>query len=267
MKPSQWLFHQITDKRYVYTPESGIRGHKRDEESDNLFIKRFGGNLDFAGKTVLDVGCGMGSLCGKAAESGAHLVVGVDLDVAPAEARIGERYADVADRIELVATEGDLRELAGRQFDLVNSKDSMEHFPTPESFVHKLASLVESGGELVIGFSPFWKSPNGGHIDYMTGVPWAHLLFSEETIMAERHRFRPNEHAESFAEIKGGLNKMTFKRFSDLMAGTGFEPVFLETNVSDRPAVKAMKVVAKFPPLREYFTQSVYGIWRRPSNA
>jgi SAM-dependent methyltransferase len=264
MKPSQWLFHQITDKDYVYSPESGIRGQERDDESDRRFIKRFDGHLSFAGKQVLDVGCGMGSLCGEIARQNAKRVTGVDLDIEPARARVREHYADVADRIELVRTAGQLEELSGRRFDLVNSKDSMEHFPDPESFIHLLTQLVRPGGELAIGFSPLWKSPQGGHIEYMTRLPWAHLLFSEQTIMAERRRFRPNEDAGSFAEIKGGLNKMTFRRYCDIMADTGFEPLYFETNVSDHPAVKAMKAIARIRPLREYFTQSVYSIWRRP---
>jgi SAM-dependent methyltransferase len=264
MKPSRWLFHQITDKNYVYTPESGIRGAEPDEESDSRFVKRFGGNLEFEGKAALDVGCGMGSLCARAARAGASEIVGIDLDVAPAEARIRERYPDVAERVELVRTAGGLEELSGRQFDLVTSKDSMEHFPDPESFVHLLVALVKPGGELAIGFSPLWKSPKGGHIDYMTRVPWAHLLFSEETIMAERRRFRPHENAISFAEIKGGLNKMTLARFRSIMGGTELEPIYFEINVSDHPAVKAMRALTKVRPLREYFTQSVYSIWRKP---
>jgi 2-polyprenyl-3-methyl-5-hydroxy-6-metoxy-1,4-benzoquinol methylase len=266
MSLGQRLFHQMTVKDYVFTPDSGKRMPERDEESDTLFLARMDGRLDFAGKTVLDVGCGWGSLSARAARSGATRVVGVDLDAASPEERISERYPDVADRVSFVATKGQLAEIAGEEFDLVISKDSMEHFPQPEAFVPLMADLVKAGGELAVGFSPLWKSPNGGHIDFMTRVPWAHLVFSEKTIMAERRRFRPEEHAESFSEIKGGLNKMTFTRFSAMMADTGFEPIYFETNVSDNPAVKAMKAIAKVPPLREYFTTGIYSIWRTPGS-
>jgi len=43
----------------------------------------------------------------------------------------------------------------------------------------------------------------------MTPLPWAHLLFPESVIMNERKRFRPDENANKFEEVKGGLNKMT----------------------------------------------------------
>jgi SAM-dependent methyltransferase len=263
----QWLFHQITDKDYAPAPDSGFRDPETDERSDELFVARMGGHLDFAGKSVLDVGCGFGSLCGLAARSGATEVLGVDLNVDGAERRIEERFADVADRIEFRVTPGGLGELGDRQFDLVISKDSMEHFPEPEAFVQTMVDRVRPGGQLSIGFSPTWKSPWGGHIDYMTKFPWAHLIFSERTIMAERRRFRPDEHAESFAEVKGGLNKMTYSRFYKLMTASGLEPTYLETNVGDGRALKLMRLPAKVPPLRDYFTVGVYSVWTRPAAA
>lgn len=262
---SRWLFHRIT----VKVPERAAAAQGRDEEGDDSsveqFVGRFGGNLTFAGKSVLDVGCGMGALAAEAARQGASEVVGIDLELETAKEQIERRHADVAARIELVTTAGDLEELAGRSFDLVISKDAMEHYPDPEGFVPRMTALVAPGGELAIGFSPLWKSPKGGHIYYMTRVPWAHLMFSERTIMAERKRFRPDEDAESFAEVRGGLNKMTYGRFRRLMAATGFEPIYFETNVGDSRAVKAMRALAKVRPLREYFTQSVYSIWRNPA--
>jgi hypothetical protein len=49
------------------------------------------------------------------------------------------------------------------------------------------------------------------------------------------------------------------------MAETGFEPIYFETNVGDSRAVETMRALARIRPLREYFTQSVYGIWRNPA--
>jgi 2-polyprenyl-3-methyl-5-hydroxy-6-metoxy-1,4-benzoquinol methylase len=259
------LFHQITVKDYEQTPAAGNRDEEGDDSSVEQFISRFGGNLTFAGKTVLDVGCGMGTLAAEAARQGASEVVGIDLELEGAKEQIGRRYADVAERIELVTTAGELEEIAGRSFDLVISKDAMEHYPDPEGFVPRITTHVAPGGGLAIGFSPLWKSPKGGHIYYMTKLPWAHLIFSEQTIMAERKRFRPDEDAQSFAEVRGGLNKMTFARFRRIMAATGLQPIYFATNVGDSRAVKAMRALARIRPLREYFIQSVYSIWRNPA--
>jgi len=58
-----------------------------------------------------------------------------------------------------------------------------------------MKQYLKQDGLLVIGFSPLWKAPYGGHIRFMTKLPWAHLIFPEEVIMAERRRFRPDEEA------------------------------------------------------------------------
>lgn len=264
---SQRLFHLVARKDYQYTEDSGIPSPEADEASVRKFLARFGGRLEFRGKSVLDVGCGLGPLSAVAAKDGAARVVGVDLEVDSARERLRGSSPEVAERVELVATAGDLRELDGQSFDLVVSKDAMEHYANPEDFAGRMAALVAPGGELAIGFSPLWKAPMGGHIGYMTSLPWAHLLFAEETIMAERRRFRPGEDAASFAEVRGGLNKMTLRRFRAVMASTGLEPVYFETNVGGGTAVRAMKALSTLPPLREYMTQSVYSAWRRPPGA
>jgi SAM-dependent methyltransferase len=265
MTLSRRLFHEITVKDYVYTPDAGARPLEVDEESDGRWLARMEGHLKFGGKTVLDLGCGAGTLAARAAAEGAARVVGVDLDVEGTEERMLARHPEAAGRLHFVQTAGDLGELGDEHFDIVTSKDSMEHFPHPEAFVHLMTSRVKPGGELAIGFSPLWKSPKGGHIDYMTKFPWAHLIFPEKTIMAERRRFRPHEDAADFSEIVGGLNKMTLERFERIMADTGFTPVYLKTNVGDHRGMKAFRALAKVKPLREYFTISVYSVWRRPA--
>jgi hypothetical protein len=98
----------------------------------------------------------------------------------------------------------------------------------------------------------------------MTKLPWAHLLFPERTIMAERVRFRPDDPAEGFATVQGGLNKMTLRRFEAIMAAAGVEPVFRATDPGERPVLRAMREIARIPPLREYFTVGIYTIWRKP---
>jgi SAM-dependent methyltransferase len=265
---SRQLFHLVTAKNPAPPPPIGEdRGAAADEASDSQWIGRMGGRLDFAGKSVLDVGCSGGTMCVRAARAGASSVTGVDLEVDHARRFLAAQAADVADRVEYVQTQGDLTELAGRTFDLVISKDSMEHYPEPERFIDLIVGLVRPGGELAIGFSPLWKSPKGGHIDFMTKLPWAHLLFSERTIMAERVRFRPEDPAESFATVRGGLNKMTLRRFDAIMSHTGLEPVFRATDPGERRVLRVMRQIARIPLLREYFTVGIYTIWRKPEGA
>ena len=192
MRVSGRLFHAITIKDYTDNPSAVRRGADYYEQSALRFIDRFDGHLDVRGKDVLDVGCGTGDAAAVFARAGAAHVVGVDLNVEPEDAiRVRERYGDdVAARVELIRTNGDLSLLGSRTFDLVVSKEALEHYADPETFVPLMAERVRPGGSLVIGFGPLWKAFDGGHIDFMTKVPWAHLLFPENIIMAERRRFR-----------------------------------------------------------------------------
>lgn len=259
---ARWLFRRVTHKNYVWTPAAGQRGAEVDLESTRRYLSRFGGSLEVASRTALDVGCGGGQLCFEVARRGAGRVVGVDMGIQVAT----EDYAAVAslvrDRVEFVETDGSLRELKGERFDLVFSKDSFEHYAEPADVVQTMIDVLAPGGQLVIGFGPLWKSPTGGHM-VMTNFPWAHLLFPESVIMQERRRFRPEEDAQRFEDIRGGLNKMTLARFEAIMAATGLRRRYFATNVSDNRGVRAMALVRKVPPLREYFTQSVYSIWEK----
>jgi SAM-dependent methyltransferase len=268
VRPSAWLFHKLSVKDYTYEPGAGVRDPAWYEAGAQRFLDRFEGRVDFRGKTVLDVGCGTGSSCGLAAQLGATRVVGVDLYLMEwGDERLREAYGEeAASRVELKVTTGDLHELGGEQFDIVLSKESFEHYADPEAFIHVLARRVRPGGELVIGFGPLWKAFDGGHVSYVSKVPWAHLLFPEEVVLAERGRFRPDDPpATDFTQV--GVNKMTLRRFHRIMTSSGLRPEFLVTNAGEHPAVKVMRQVARLRPVREYFTNNVYGIWRKPATS
>jgi len=256
------LFHVVTYRQ----PRDGSVDAELDYQEGSLrhFLGRFD-PLAFVGRTVLDVGCGGAVLCVEAARQGAAHVTGVDLSVDLARVYLERQDAQLASRVTLVETAGDLGELGDQRFDLILSKDSFEHYDDPENFIATIAERLNPGGELVIGFGPLWKAPTGGHINYMTPLPWAHLLFSEDVIMAERRRFRPEENARRWSEVRGGLNQMSLKRFRRIIETSGLERAYFATNVSDNRVVKAMNAVSKIPGLREFFTANVYTVLRKPA--
>ena len=257
------LFHALSVKHVSPPDAAGGRAH--DEESMRRFFDRFGDRLDLAGAVVLDVGCGTGVVCLEAARRGAARVVGVDMQLIDvARDNLCEHAVQLAETVSFVETDGSLNELGDETFDVIFSKDSFEHYADPEHFVHVITRFLTPGGSLVIGFGPLWKAPTGGHIDYITRVPWAHLVFPEKVIMQERRRFRPGENAERFEDIVGGLNKITLRRFRSIMASSGLDCAYFATNVSDHRVVRAMAVLSRIPPLRECLTINVYSIWRRP---
>jgi SAM-dependent methyltransferase len=234
------------------------------------FFERMPGWLDLRGKAVLDLGCGLGALCLEAARRGARSVLGVDVG------RPGIEYArwqlaQQADRppVEFRVYGGDPDELAGERFDVVLCKDSFERFRLPPSvpglatMAERIADRLETHGLLAIRLGPVWKAPYGGHID--SWLPWAHLVFPEEVIFDRYRETRlPGKTARTF-ETGVGVNRTTLRRFRSVMDATRLEPLHLATNVSDSIAVQAMRTVSRVPGLEEYFTQNLYGIWRRPS--
>jgi SAM-dependent methyltransferase len=265
-----WLFHQICvgelANRPVLAGSVGMDPHDDYElASSQRFFARFSEALDVHGKSVLDVGCGLGETCVEAALRGATRVVGLDIRqsvIDRARDILAQTQPRLLPHITFMCTDGSLRELGAQDFDVVLSKDSFEHYAEPERSLAAMAGFVKPGGVVAIGFSPLWRSPWGGHIDYMTRLPWAHLLFPEPVIMAERRRFRPEEHAARFEDVSGGLNKMTLARFLRIVGASGMQVSYLATNVSSNPAVRILKAVSRIPALRELMTISVYTVLR-----
>jgi SAM-dependent methyltransferase len=223
--------------------------------------------LDLRRRSVLEVGCGTGALSAEMARRGAARVLGVDIGMVITVARARLREEDPSLAVEFRDYGGDLHELDDELFDVIVSKDAFEHYgaiagsPTAEQMVSDMRERLRPDGLLVIGFGPLWKAPFGGHIDVR--VPWAHLLFSEETIFDEFRRVRPPGKTARTFEEGTSVNRMTFERFRRLMHGSGLKLVRMETNVSQNPLVRALDVLARLPRLDEYCTQNVYGVWRR----
>ncbi len=57
---------------------------------------------------------------------------------------------------------------------------------------------------------------------------------------------------------------MTLKRFCEIVGTTGLQPTYFATNLGNNRIVKIMRLLRRIRPLQEYFTASVYGIWRKP---
>jgi len=230
-------------------------------KSREFFEFRFDGSVNFKEKTVVDLGCGYGCSCIYMAIHGARKVVGIDIDkrrLSFMNQKLASEFADLIDVVEF----RNASEKVDSKFDLVLSQDAFEHYEEPEEYIKHMKSLLKEDGFIVIGFGPLWKSPYGGHINFMTKVPWAHLIFPESVIMAERKRFRPEENAKWFEQIRGGLNKMTFRRYLKIIKGSGLEFVYFKTNVSRNTLGVLFNILRNIPFFQEYFTVGVYSILR-----
>lgn len=262
---------RILSRRRPEPPEAGLEAaFERGFAETDRFLARIPGSPDLTGRRVLDYGCGLGASCVRAAQLGAAEVLGVDVQPLDwARERVARGFPDLAGRIGFREIAGD-GEIGPGSFDAILSKNTFEHVADPEAYVATAAAHLAPGGLLAIGFAPLWKAPNGGHLEFMTPLPWAHLIFPERIVLAERRRFRPDESPTRYEEVLGGLNRMTLERFGAVMESSGLEPLGCVVNSGDgasaprRAVLRSMSALGRLAPLREYMSMSVHGLWRKP---
>ncbi|MGZ3656949.1 MAG: class I SAM-dependent methyltransferase [Bdellovibrionota bacterium] len=196
------------------------------------------------GARVVDFGSGWGFQSVALARLGAAEVLALEIG---AEKRAFTSKAGLANlRVLDKAVASD----AGR-FDFGLSLDAFEHYDDPAGVLSAIHALLKPGGRLLLSFGPPWYSPWGAHLRYMTAVPWIQLFFSEDALMRARGRYR-SDGARRFAEVEGGLNRMSVARFERLIAGAGFAIESRRYRCSWR-----MNFLAWAPLLREFFVSEV----------
>jgi len=259
---TRWVLRRFCSKYpYEETPNEDL--FKRCNVDSEEFFKRFKGNVDFKNKTVLDIGCGIGNTSLYMSLNGAKKVVGIDinqkaLDFAKQQAK---QHPQLSGILDFKTPE----EMKKEKFDIVFSKDSFEHYAQPEKFIKIMKQYMKPSGQLVIGFSPLWKSPYGAHITDFTRLPWLHLLFPESILMCELRNFLNDKTIDSFDQIAGGLNKMTLKRYKKIIEKEALIVHYFQTNISSNPKekliLKLFNAAASIPFLKEYFTVNLYSIF------
>ena len=231
-------------------PRREVDGEKDPEAELREIIDTIPGILELIrNRSVLDFGCGTGLHAIAMAMAGASHVTGLDINERWLEsARTSARTFAVEDRVDFKPTVGD------EKFDVVLSFNSMEHFSEPAVVLKKMRDVVRSNGRVVIAFAPPWLSAYGAHMHHFTRVPWVHLLFSERTVMTVRNRYSTDQPAR-YEDVEGGLNRMTVRRFEQLVPNAGFQPVWTRLT-----PMKGLPVVTRVPFVREFFTTRVAAV-------
>jgi hypothetical protein len=247
-------------------PRFVLEWSRSGPEDARVFLARLPTVVELEGKSVLALGRGAADLGVEVGGRHARCVIAIDM--VTARIRLAQvRLAEGARLpVEFRPFTGSLAALGDKRFDVVLAMEPFRRYGAERSSRHleelvaEMSSRVENRGLLAVGFSPPWKAPYGGGGD--TRLPWAHLLFPESLIFEEYRRVRSGNRARRFEDI--GFNKITVARFRQAMSESGLECLSLRTNVSESRAIKAMRALALIPPLEEYLTENVYGVWRRP---
>lgn len=165
-------------------------------------------------KVVIDFGCGDGTDAVEVAERGARKVIGIDIrERALAKARQTALERGVAERCTF-ATQTD------ETADVILSLDAFEHFDNPAAILRIMRKLVKDEGCVIAAFGPTWYHPLGGHL--FSPFPWAHLIFTEKSLIRWRSDFR-SDGATRFGEAEGGLNQLTIRRFKKIVEESDFK--------------------------------------------
>jgi SAM-dependent methyltransferase len=202
-----------------------------DNENKNLseqdFIRKVGVKPeDFAGKLVLDVGCGMGRFAEVATRWGAR-VVGIDLSAA---AEVAAK--NLADR-EFVALQADVFSLpfAPESFDCIYSMGVLHHTPDCEKAVKVLPQYLKPGGMFAVwlysGYNKWYRfsdqyrkvthrmSPRALHSFFRVAVPFFYWLdrglrvvpiVGEPVAGAIHHVFPVNRHRDAETRVLDTLD-------------------------------------------------------------
>ena len=114
-----------------------------------------------------------------------------------------------------------------------------------------LATYFETGRSSLFSFGPPWYHPYGAHVQFVTRLPWIHLLCPERLVMTWRSIYR-KDGARRYEEVKCGLNQMRIRKCDQLLAETGFRTVS-----SRNIPIKGIDWSLRFAVGRELWTSSV----------
>lgn len=223
------------------------------------FWRRLFGKPDLSGKSVLDLGCGHGSLCVELALSGAKKVVGLDLDsrrIQFARENVRLNYPELSHRMtfhEIPLVEYDV----GRQFDMLVSKDSFEHILDIGLTLQEMKKRLKTGGKVYIGFGPLYNSPFGDHRRTHAIIPWGHVLLPESFLL-KRTAKKLGKPIHTVQEL--GLNKLALQQYKQIFTESGFFIAYFKVNCSERAISKLFSLLGKIPGLEEYFSHNIYCI-------
>ena len=205
------------------------------------------------GKDVLDFGCGHGQQAAALARAVSSRVVGLDLE----RPILAASWAKLHRELALPNLELTTRIPEGHLFDVVYSCSAFEHFSDPAMILGMMRDYTKPGGTVVVSFAEPWWSPRGSHMDGITRLPWVNVLFSEQTVMSVRARYR-SDGAKCYEDVEGGLNRLTIDRFESIMRDSGMDVVSLRLF-----SVKGLPLVAQIPGVRELLVAAASCVLRK----
>lgn len=208
-------------------------------------------------KTVLDIGCGFGSLSALLRERGAK-VYSTEVDIKKLE-YAKKKLKDTS--IQFYEVSDETLPFDDNMFDVVMLFDVIEHVEDPQKMMKEVLRVAKKRGLIYVEFTPFY-SVTGHHLYDYTKLP-IHLV-AEGRIKNMIY----SEDVDSFTskdeywELYKSLNKMRISAFQKMMKGTD---KIEEQFIIKYPDVFSLNLpfINHLGPLKDFFTMSFEGMYQK----
>lgn len=244
------------------------------------YRKLFAPHVSFADKTVVDLGCNRGYLLHSFLQHEQFNPIGADL----VSYYLKDAVRDYGDRIKFLQSTPTSIPLPDNSVDVVYTIDTIEHLSKPKQILQDVFRVLRPGGVFLVHFNP-WLNPHGSHLDDIIPFPWAHSVFSMNTLLNVAEKLydspvyqtscyyldtqgnkKPNPYTDR-AVWDNYLNFMTIRRFNRLLKELPFEVRHQERIGFGGNTFKAARLVrglAHVPILSEFFTSVLFTVLVKP---
>jgi SAM-dependent methyltransferase len=246
------------------------------------YLRVFAGHCDFEGKTVVELGCSSGYLLNAFLDRERFDAIGVDID-AHALDRARESYGD---RVRFLQSTHDRVPLLDESVDVIYCIDTVEHLIEARAMLIDCYRALKPGGRFLIHWHP-WLGPYGSHLEDVIPFPWAHAVFSMDTLLDvaadlyesnaynpacywfddETGERRPNPFVDH-RRWEDFLNKMTVRQFRRLLKSLPYRVVAFRRSGFGGKAYKAGRLLswlAHVPLADEFFLKAVVCVLEKPA--
>jgi SAM-dependent methyltransferase len=208
--------------------------------------------------TVMDFGCGYGQTVLEMAKLGPRQVIGLDIRHSVLEEARKLAENEKLSNLRFVnAFTDNVKELYGKA-DIIVSIDAFEHYGNPTEVLDEMDKYLAPDGRVYISFGPPWWHPYGAHLQFMIRLPWPHVIFTERVLMAARSLYK-TDGAVKFEQVEGGLNRMSVRKFEQLIHNSVFRIMTLQLI----PIRRTKFLHTYCPGSRELFTSIIKATLQR----
>lgn len=237
-------------------------------------------NVQINDKVVLDLGCSDGAISTGYLDYGASRVVGVDIDEKAIAIAKKQRGSENAEFYTGTVTHIPIPDSS---IDTVLCYDVFEHVEHPSEILSEIHRVLRPGGQMLIG-TWGWKHPFAPHLWSTMPVPWAHVLFSERTMlrtcrkvyhsdwyMPDMHDYDENGdlYKDKYTEEeipRDYLNKFLVKDFERVFTESSLDYQLHPQPFGSKYA-SWTKVFLKTPWIREFVTGYLWAVLSNPVSA